>query len=219
MRRIDLTGDRFGRLVALHRDYGNPRKWFCLCDCGEMKSFDRGNLRSGATRSCGCLSAELALDRCRTHGLSKTKEHRLWAYMRARSRGQGSHGHYYQELGVTVCDRWLEPHGAGFENFLEDMGKCPDGMTLDRVDNRKGYSKDNCAWADMSQQCSNRRKGRDNTSGRIGVRWANDREKWRVSLRVQGVLHNLGQFDSYSEACEVCEEAEWRLLGYSRGEY
>lgn len=64
----------------------------------------------------------------------------------------------YGGRGITVCGRWLQPEGKGFFNFLEDMGECPEGMSLDRIDNELQYSPANCKWSTKTDQCINRRK-------------------------------------------------------------
>lgn len=219
MKKIDYKGKIFGRWTVLRDDPRKSRNVVCRCECGVEKSVDKQNLRKGTSKSCGCLSAEITSKREKVHGKYHTRTYSAWASMVARGRGQGSNGHYYSERGIEVCERWLQVNGRGFLNFLEDMGDCPAGISLDRIDNNQGYFKENCQWANQSQQSSNRRKGKRNTSGRIGVMWRSDQELWRVSLKVQGVVHNIGNFHNFSEACSACEKAELRLLGYSRRDY
>lgn len=206
------TGDKFERWTVIEKK--DKSSIICRCDCGSEKAVYGWNLLSGKSKSCGCLSAELAKEREKTHGKNKTKEHAIWVSMRNRCRGNGTNSFYYTERGITIDPRWDK-----FENFLEDMGECPDGLTLDRIDNRLGYSKENCQWANCSQQSSNKRKSTLNTSGRIGVMWAEDRKRWRVNLKVNGVMHNIGSFKSYEAACDACTAAELSLLGYSREDY
>ena len=142
-----------------------------------------------------------------------TKEHKVWVSMRGRAHYYtSSHSFYYEDAGIDVCQRWMEC----FENFFEDMGECPEGLTLERVDNKLGYSPENCKWDTPSRQASNRRRNKLNTSGRIGVYWRGDQKKWRVSIKVDKVSYNLGQYSDFEEACRVCTEAELKLLGYSR---
>lgn len=159
-RYIDLTGQRFGRLVAL-RDSGERRRgrvyWVCLCDCGQETIVKASHLRGGVTRSCGCLHDECSAHLKRTHGLSHLPEYKAWAAMIGRctnSRHQ-SH-HYYGARGIRVCGRW-----TNFEAFYDDMGVRPSPKhTLERVDNSLGYSPDNCVWATQKQQLRNKRNNR-----------------------------------------------------------
>lgn len=162
----DLTGQRFARLVVDRRDEnaasGNAR-WLCRCDCGESIVVAGNSLRSGNTRSCGCLRREvsavsvMALETT-THGQSapRTPTYRTWEGMVARTTNpHRPEWGYYGGRGITLCDRW-----RSFENFLVDMGERPAGLTLDRIDNNGNYEPGNCRWATWSQQQLNKRTSR-----------------------------------------------------------
>lgn len=153
------VGQRFRRLLTLS-DLGHGR-WLCRCDCGREVEVAGRHLRSGNTKSCGCLSrdkaAERARDRNTTHGMGRTPEYRAWNGMKERC-GRPSHAayHNYGGRGVQVCERWSGPHG--FAAFLEDMGRRPSPRhTLERIDNSRGYEPGNCHWATTGEQARNKR--------------------------------------------------------------
>ena len=168
MRFKDLTGERFGRLVVVERapatDTHNSH-WKCICDCGMSTTVCRPDLVQGNTRSCGCLHKEITSQTSKkynqTHGESScggrrksTREYRAWRAMKDRCQRE-NHPDYanYGGRGIAVCDEWLN----SYESFLEDMGRCPDGMSLDRKDNMEGYSRKNCRWATLEEQNNNTR--------------------------------------------------------------
>lgn len=166
---VDLASQRFGRLVVTKRAGTNSSgeaTWLCACDCGASHVARGLYLRRGVTKSCGCLRRDIArkmltesrFSRKHGHGAvgRLTPTYRSWRAMiqRCNYRCQPNYANYGGR-GIRVCDRWLK-----FENFLADMGERPDGLTLDRIDNERGYSKDNCRWATRAQQDSNRRKRR-----------------------------------------------------------
>jgi len=97
-----------------------------------------------------------------THGRTKTKEHSIWCGMKERCLNPNNkRWPYYGGRGITICDEWK----FDFPRFLADMGECPEGKTLERKDNSKGYAPDNCIWATHTEQCNNRRTSRLITYG------------------------------------------------------
>jgi hypothetical protein len=161
---LDLTGQRYGRLTVLN--FGSTR-WRCLCDCGEVTYVVTSSLRRGMTKSCGCLLREyLAYGVNRIHGhtsRSKTgKVSKTWtAWQNMIQRCTNLNYSRYDDWGgrgIKVCERWLEENG--FINFLADMGECPPGMSLERIENNKGYEPGNCKWATLKEQNNNTRRKR-----------------------------------------------------------
>lgn len=148
------VGNYFGNwLVIDDAVYGSNRhpQVLCQCICGAIKPTDRRNLIRGLTNSCGCVP----LANQTRHGMSKTPIYKVWTAMLQRCMNKRSKIYKdYGERGIDVCDRWLV-----FENFLEDMGDQPfKRATLERKDNNKGYSKENCVWATYKEQSRNTRQ-------------------------------------------------------------
>ena len=134
-----IVGQRFGRLVILE-EVGKSRKghylWKCLCDCGNIKIVRGSTLKSGATQSCGCLQKEKILESITKHGMCNTSTYTSWQGMFCRCNNSDRECYKnYGGRGITVCKRWNK-----FENFFADMDFRPEGLTLERIDNNKGYT-------------------------------------------------------------------------------
>ncbi len=144
----DLDSMVFSRLTVIgFWGYGH---WYCRCECGNITKIQGGSLRSGGSISCGCFRVDrLTKDVCH----SKTPTYAVWRNILNRCENP-KHPKYkdYGGRGIKVCGQWLK-----FENFLADMGEKPDGLSLDRIENNKGYCKENCRWATRKQQNNNKR--------------------------------------------------------------
>lgn len=185
---LDLTGQRFGRLVVIRRAptvSGRNTRWLCRCDCGVEKAIFRGSLRKGGTVSCGCWRKALGHVCNRTHGMRESPEYEIWSGMKKRCYNSRTKSYArYGGRGVTVCERWR----GSFEAFLEDMGQRPSPQhTLERISSDGPYAPDNCKWATQAEQQNNRTNNRRITfrgETLTVAQWAR-----RVGMRI-GTLHH-----------------------------
>jgi hypothetical protein len=220
------VGSRFHRLVVLKevdRLSGVPRRRFlCRCDCGELLAAPLDSLRTGNTKSCGCLKMDKILARSTSHGLRHHPAYHSWNAMMGRCFNPKNRGYRrYGGRGITVCERWRD-----VRLFIADMGESHSpGLTLEREDVDGNYGPGNVIWATQKVQNRNIHRRRDNTSGRSGVlksrgargshywlaRWiASDGTKYQRSFSIL----KYGNDEAYRRACEV-RDAQFKQHGYS----
>lgn len=163
---LDLTGKRFGRLVAIKRGEDELRKdgrhnstFICQCDCGNIVRVVSSRLKSGNTQSCGCLHKQKTSEINKSHGMRNTRIYGIWCRMKQRCYNPNSIDYKeYGGRGISVAEEWKN----SFENFMEwsMISGYSDNLTIDRKDNERGYSPDNCQWVSRSIQSNNKRNNR-----------------------------------------------------------
>jgi hypothetical protein len=156
-------GEKFGRLTLMEEVeslYNNKiRRFLCECDCGNKKLIHLTNLKSGDTKSCGCLNIEISKQRNRTHGDSNSPEYQTWKRMKRRcDNPKGNRWEHYGGRGIKVCDRWIN----SYQNFLEDMGRKPSPeYSIDRINVNGNYEPSNCRWSTPKEQSNNTRRNKN----------------------------------------------------------
>lgn len=155
-----FLGNKYNRLTVIGEVEKQSRKRYlkCVCDCGQQTVVRSDKLKSGHTKSCGCLQRERvrdALSKTKTHGMTNSSEYYIWCGMKSRCFNENNKRYKnYGGRGITVCDRWRD----SFENFYEDMGPRPSSIhQIDRINNDGNYEPGNCKWRTPSENCLNRR--------------------------------------------------------------
>lgn len=199
----NLKGRRFHQLTVLGRAPNtaqNKAQWYVRCDCGKIIIRPAADLKKSASRSsasCGCAAHQAASNRLRTHGMSRHPAFAVWRSMLDRCR-LPTHQAWknYGGRGIKVCTRWQ----ARFEFFWSDMGPSyVRGLTLDRVNNDKGYNLENCRWTTRRKQCANKRGNRHvNTPwGRMVVSEAARRSGIGVTTLLYRLEHGVSESELF----------------------
>lgn len=162
---LEIIGEKYGRLtvVGFHYIKGRGWLWECKCDCGNILHDAKPSaVRSGNTRSCGCLQREQFIKNCpekrRKHGMSETRLYSVWSQMKGRCECKTNEAYKnYGGRGIEVCDEWHD-----FQNFYEwaTTNGYAKWLTLERKDVNRGYEPENCCWISKKEQAKNKRNNR-----------------------------------------------------------
>lgn len=194
----NLVGKKFGKLTIIEFDkkQGNMSKWRCQCECGNIKSVRIDHLKSGKTKSCGCLA--------KANPLRKTRVYRCWTAMNCRCNSNNEKVKpHYKDKGITVCEEWKD--FLVFYEWAINNGYA-DNLTLDRIDVNGNYCPENCRWTTAQVQSINTSRLLKPTTG---IFWSKEMKKWEASL---GKLKHLGYFDKIEDAIKCRQEAMEKYL-------
>lgn len=172
----DITGVKKGKLTAIEstgvKSGNGDYVWRFACDCGNEHETTIGNFNCGSTTSCGCAVKNAWKKREVYHGMSKTSVYKSWCKIKERCYNENDREYaHYGAVGIGMCDAWYND----FKQFYADMGDKPDDgkrYTVDRIDNTKDYTPENCRWGTVEDQARNKLGLQtNNTSNFKGVQW------------------------------------------------
>lgn len=222
-RTLELSGQIFNGIEVIERDPADRRYWNCKCVCGNIFRTTPQRLRTGKCKSCGCLTTSLLSESNTKHGGYKqgknTPEYQSYIAMMHRCYNEDRQGwEKYGGRGILVEeDSWLKESPHGYINFLQDMGKRPEGTSLDRIDGKRGYSKENCRWADARTQSYNtdKKKKSTSTSKYRGVTHMPSRKRPWIARIGNGLGGSewIGQYETEELAAEAYNKRAIEIWG------
>lgn len=210
MNKSNLIGQTFHRLTVVadagyyQEPHGQRRlRWECICECGNTAIVTGKHLKSGNTKSCGCLQRESVIKMNYRHGLCGNPIHHLWNTMRRRCNDPNQKSHTrYKDRGIIVCDEWLNSFTAFYGWALSHGWK--QGLQIDRIDNNGNYEPSNCRFVTSRENALNRVCIRStNKSGYEGVSMDTESGKWRAGIMVKGKTKHLGRFQRTIDAAKA----------------
>ena len=195
---MDLTGQKFGRLTVINllseRAKNGMKIYKCLCNCGNYINVRYGNLTSGNTKSCGCFNSDCSSKRNSTHHKTHTRLYKIYHNMKTRCYNKNATRYSdWGGRGVVICDEWLNDFMSFYNRAI--VNGYNDTLTIDRIDNNKGYSPSNYRWVTNQEQSNNRRSNINITyNGKIKTM-----EQWSEELGINYNTIRMRHFRGWSD--------------------
>jgi hypothetical protein len=212
----DLIGNKYGRLTV--NDFAGMSKsghaiYKCVCVCGKEKNVQRASLIKNRTKSCGCLRIEATVARTTKHGLSGLDAFVTWDGMMQRCHNKKNPVFkYYGGRGIEVCCEWRD-----VKKFIDwaTINGYEKGLHIDRIDNDKGYSPENCRFVTPAENSAigRKRKQTNNTSGCVGVSKLKNQNVWESSIKINNKKIHIGRFKTLKDAAIARIIKEIELFG------
>lgn len=191
-----LVGKTYNKLTILKfvGRKNNKRIFRCLCECGNEVDLPLSSVKNGYIKSCGCSKG--------IHKLSRTRLYHIWIGIKQRCNNKNCSIYYkYGGKGIKVCKEW-ESDFMEFYNWAKNNGYS-DNLSIDRIDNNKGYSPENCRWATYYEQNTNLSVLKTNKSGYVGVSWSKQTKKWLCNISINNKTVRIGSYKTQKEAVEA----------------
>lgn len=200
----DISGQRFGRLLAIKKDHSvwdkktrrSENYWLFRCDCGKEKVINKYSVLRGKTCSCGCFNKEKTVERNTKHGLFNTEKriYGCWQDMKNRCYNKNRKKYkIYGARGITVCDEWKNNFKC-FYDWAKSNGYS-DNLTLDRIDVNGNYCPENCRWATAKEQANNRRTNHKITINGVAKNLCEWLELYKISSSSYKYRRGIGLTD------------------------
>jgi len=206
---FDHTGLRYGKLLVLKRvNKISPPKWLCTCDCGNTHIVNSSELTGNKTKSCGCIMLSRKESYSRLYSIRKGMIQRC---TNKKSTGYKNYG----GRGITVCKEWLTSFSK-FKKWATANGYSK-LLTIDRIENNKGYYPSNCRWATKAIQTRNTRLKNNNKSGYQNVHFSTSMNKYTAQIKLKGKSIILGYADTAKEMAKIRDTfiIKNNLIGYT----
>lgn len=182
--------------------------WEAKCHCGEIFELTGRYLKKHNIKSCGCLGGK-------RHGKSKTRLYRIWTHMKTRCYDEKAHDYErYGGRGIDICSEWRYQF-PNFESWALENG-YQDSLTIDRINNDKGYAPNNCRWTDKTTQVRNRRVSKNSKTGVTGVVWSKHANQWLAYLYLNYKQKTLGYYKNLEDAIRARQQGEIKVWGYTK---
>ena len=191
-----------GRIYVTENSKQKARYGIYKCGfCGTNFKANTNLIKRKGIKSCGCYKKRRTIEATKTHGLSNTRLNRIWRSIKDRTLNTNHKAYqYYGGRGITMCEEWKNDAKAFYDWAMTNGYEENKGLSIDRIDNDRGYSPENCRWTTKTIQMRNQRIRKDNTSGYKGVSYYKKANKYVVHIRVNSKKIHLGYFKTAIEA-------------------